>query len=93
LHQGAYADAFAPADVTILAPVGRGEIPPEERLDIGAIAEQMNAAGGRAVACSSVDEAIAAATEGTRRGDVIVVMSNGRFDDAPDRILLRLMQR
>jgi hypothetical protein len=28
-----------------------------------------------------------------KAGDTIVVMSNGRFDDAPDRILLALMQR
>ena len=92
LHQDAYPDAFAPADVCILAPVGRSEIPAEEKLDTGAIAEAIRGGGGKARACTSVDEVVEAAAAEARSGDTIVVMSNGRFDDAPDRILLALMQ-
>lgn len=93
LHQDAYAPAFAAADVCILAPVGRAEIPAEEKLDILAIARAIEARGGRARACRSTTEAIEAAVNEAKAGDTIVVMSNGRFDDAPDRILLALMQR
>jgi len=92
LHQDAYPGAFASADLCILAPVGRGEIPREERLDTEAIAANITRRGGRALACASVDEVIEAATSEARPGDTIVVMSNGRFDDAPDRILLALMR-
>lgn len=92
LHQDAYAPAFAPADVCILAPVGRAEIAMEERLDIRAIATTIEARGGQAIACGSTAEAVEAAVGEARAGDTIVVMSNGRFDDAPDRILLALMK-
>ncbi len=92
LHQDAYPDAFAPADVCILAPVGRSEIPPSEKLDTEAIAEAIVSGGGQARACGSVEEVIEAAAAEATPGDTIVVMSNGRFDDAPDRILLALMQ-
>ncbi|MFZ1863463.1 MAG: Mur ligase family protein [Polyangiales bacterium] len=93
LHQDTYAAAFAPADMSILAPVGRSEIPATEKLDTRAIADQLAATGRQAIACTSTDEAIARAAAEAKPGDTIVVMSNGRFDDAPDRILLGLMQR
>jgi UDP-N-acetylmuramate-alanine ligase len=72
--------------------VGRSEIPPSEKLDTEAIAEAIVSGGGQARACGSVEEVIEAAAAEATPGDTIVVMSNGRFDDAPDRILLALMQ-
>lgn len=93
LHQDAYPDAFAPADLCILAPVGRSEIPAEEKLDTKAIAEAIVVRGGSARACATVHEAVEAAAAEAQSGDTIVVMSNGRFDDAPDRILLGLLER
>ena len=93
LHQDAYPDAFAAADVCILAPVGRSEVPSEEKLDTEAIAEAIRSAGGQARACESIAAVVEVAATEAKTGDTIVVMSNGRFDDAPDRILLALMQR
>ena len=90
LHQDAYPNAFAPADITILAPVGRSEIDESERLDTAAIAKAIEANGGEAIACPTVDAAIAKTLELATPGDTVVVMSNGRFADAPDRILLGL---
>jgi UDP-N-acetylmuramate: L-alanyl-gamma-D-glutamyl-meso-diaminopimelate ligase len=92
LHQDAYPDAFSSADVCILAPVGRTEIAAEEKLDTSAIAEAIRSRGGQARACASVEEAVEAAAAESKPGDTIVVMSNGRFEDAPDRILLALLQ-
>jgi UDP-N-acetylmuramate: L-alanyl-gamma-D-glutamyl-meso-diaminopimelate ligase len=92
LHQDAYPGAFAAADVCILAPVGRREIPAEEKLDTHEIAEAIVERGGQAQACASVEEAVVAAAAHAGPGDTIVVMSNGRFEDAPDRILLALMR-
>jgi UDP-N-acetylmuramate: L-alanyl-gamma-D-glutamyl-meso-diaminopimelate ligase len=91
LHQATYPDAFAPADIAILAPVGRSEIAEEEKLDTEAIADEIRANGREARACASVDEVVDAAVSLAKPGDTIVVMSNGRFDDAPDRILLALI--
>jgi UDP-N-acetylmuramate: L-alanyl-gamma-D-glutamyl-meso-diaminopimelate ligase len=92
LHQDAYPGAFSSADVCILAPVGRREIASEEKLDTGAIAEAIRRAGGQARACRSVEEVVEATAAEAGPGDTIVVMSNGRFEDAPDRILLALMK-
>jgi UDP-N-acetylmuramate: L-alanyl-gamma-D-glutamyl-meso-diaminopimelate ligase len=88
LHQESYPGAFEPADVSILAPVGRSEIPDQERLDTNAIAQAIRASGRAAQACACVDEAVQAAVGAARPGDTIVVMSNGRFEDAAERILL-----
>jgi UDP-N-acetylmuramate: L-alanyl-gamma-D-glutamyl-meso-diaminopimelate ligase len=93
LHQDAYPDAFASADLSILAPVGRSEIPADEKLDIAAIAEAITRSGRRARACGTVDEVVEAAAAEAKPGDTIVVMSNGRFEDAPDRILVALLER
>ena len=93
LHQATYPDAFSPAEVCILAPVGRSEVPSWEQLDTQAIAKAMERRGKTAHACESVDEAIRRATEVARAGDAVVVMSNGRFGDAPDRILALLASR
>jgi UDP-N-acetylmuramate: L-alanyl-gamma-D-glutamyl-meso-diaminopimelate ligase len=91
LHQEMYPAAFAPADLSILAPVGRAEVEDEEKLDTAAIAERIRDRGAEAHACNSVDEAIERASSATAPGDTIVVMSNGRFQDAPDRILATLL--
>ena len=40
-----------------------------------------------------MDEVVERAAAEAKSGDTIVVMSNGRFEDAPDRILLALLQR
>ncbi len=93
LHQEVYPDAFAAADLCILAPVGRSEIPADEKLDTQAIAAAIVERGGAAQACETVDEVVAHTAAEARSGDTIVVMSNGRFDDAPDRILLALLER
>ena len=92
LHQDAYPNAFAPADSSFIAPVGRSEIPAEEQLDTGAVADAIVRSGGRAQACGSVEQVVTAAAAEAKPGDTIVVMSNGRFEDAPDRILLALMK-
>lgn len=91
LHQDAYPEAFASADVCFLAPVGRSEIPTDEKLDTQAIADAIVRRGGEAHACASVDEVVESTAAEAEPGDTIVVMSNGRFDDAPDRILLALL--
>lgn len=91
LHQSAYPDAFEPADVTVLAPVGRPEIPSSEKLDTKQIAEQLNRLGRDAHACDTIEETVTAAVRCARENDIVVVMSNGRFDDAADRILLGLI--
>ncbi|MEO8875869.1 MAG: Mur ligase family protein, partial [Polyangiaceae bacterium] len=52
LHQDAYATAFSSADIVIFAPLGRANLPPEERLDVDKLT---HAIGAHAEAAVSVD--------------------------------------
>jgi UDP-N-acetylmuramate: L-alanyl-gamma-D-glutamyl-meso-diaminopimelate ligase len=82
-HQDDYPGAFASADLTILAPVGRSEIPESERLDVAAILDAMHARGRQAETVApgpeSVDAIVARVASEARPGDVVAVLSNGAF--------------
>ncbi|MEM7436428.1 MAG: Mur ligase family protein [Myxococcota bacterium] len=91
LHQERYPQAFEHADITLIAPVGRAEIPDEEKLDTERIATLLNDSGKEASAYATIDETIDAAVARAREDDIVVVMSNGRFGDAADRILVGLI--
>lgn len=90
LHQKSYTQSFGAADVCVLAPVGRPEIGDSERLDTSMIARALRGQGKTAHACDSIAETVETAAAHAEAGDVVVVMSNGRFGDAPDRILASL---
>jgi UDP-N-acetylmuramate: L-alanyl-gamma-D-glutamyl-meso-diaminopimelate ligase len=83
LHQREYLDAFTAADLTLLAPIGRSEIPMAERLDVSAIVAAMQARGRRAETVdagpASVDALVARIAAEVRPGDVVAVLSNGAF--------------
>ncbi len=79
LHQEAYVAAFAAADVVLLAPLGRANVPVEERLDLTRLAADLRANGKDAVTCAGLDEIVKTLTTRAHSGDAIVVMSNGDF--------------
>ncbi len=82
-HQHEYPAAFASADLSLIAPVGRMEIPAEDRLDIPAIVRDITARGGRAETFAagpqSVDEIVARVAAEAKAGDTVAVLSNGAF--------------
>jgi UDP-N-acetylmuramate: L-alanyl-gamma-D-glutamyl-meso-diaminopimelate ligase len=90
LHQEQYPDAFDAADVTILAPVGRPEISPEERLDVRAIADAIRARGASASTPPNVEAIVDHLVRTAVAGDTIVVMSNGVFGGLHHRLLAGL---
>ncbi len=93
MHQEAYPEAFAAADVCVLAPVARPEIADLERLDTDRIAAEVDRRGGRGVACRSVDDVLDAVLEHATPGDVVVLMSNGHFGGIYDRVIAGLAER
>ena len=93
VHQADYAAAFAEADLTLLAPVGRPEIPEAERLDVRAIAEELHALGRLAETPEGVPEIVARVCAATSPGDTVLVMSNGAFGGIHDALLLGLAAR
>jgi UDP-N-acetylmuramate: L-alanyl-gamma-D-glutamyl-meso-diaminopimelate ligase len=90
LHQAQYAAAFAAADVTLLAPVGRPDIPESERLDVAAIADEIRATGRAAETPASSAAIVDRVATLARPGDTVVAMSNGAFDQIHDKLLARL---
>jgi UDP-N-acetylmuramate: L-alanyl-gamma-D-glutamyl-meso-diaminopimelate ligase len=90
LHEAEYGRAFDAADVVLLAPVGRPEIPEAERLDVAAVAAAIRAHGGAAETPSGVDAIIERITTTAVPGDTVVVMSNGAFGGIHDLLLARL---
>lgn len=90
LHQEEYPRAFAPADVAILAPVGRPEIEDDERLDVARIAA---AIGPHASAPADLDAVLERTLEQSKPGDTVGLMSNGAFGGLHDRLLAALAAR
>ncbi|MDC3952323.1 UDP-N-acetylmuramate--L-alanine ligase [Polyangium jinanense] len=86
LHQEQYASSFDAADVIVLAPLGRPEIPEAERLDLRALATALEARGKRALTPASVDEIVTLLARDARAGDTIALLSNGAFGGIYDKL-------
>ncbi|WP_394825174.1 UDP-N-acetylmuramate--L-alanine ligase [Pendulispora albinea] len=87
LHQQAYARAFGSADLVLLAPLGRANVPAGERLDLELLARDI---GDKAEAMPSVDAILERLAAEARPGDAIALLSNGAFGGLHSRLLARL---
>jgi len=103
LHQHAYERAFDSATHVLLAPVGRSELPPEERLDVATLAHDINERGATwsqhdartgmgpvAWALPDVDSIILKALSLAEPGDTIAILSNGAFGGIHGKLLSAL---
>ncbi len=90
LHQDDYPPAFGAAEVTLLAPLGRGNLPASEALDVEGVAAAIRARGGSAEALPSHERILERVVELARPGDVVALLSNGAFAAIPRRIVERL---
>ena len=78
--QGDLEEAFADADVLWLGPIHRGErIPEEDRLNRARLAAALKGKGVAAAWSDAVPELAGAVWEGAKRGDVVLILSNGAF--------------
>ncbi len=93
MHQDVYPIAFGPADLTLLAPVGRPEIPEQEKLDVALIARQIGEGRGQAFALPNLEAIIDRVVEVAQPGDTVVAMSNGAFGNIHQRLLNELASR
>jgi UDP-N-acetylmuramate: L-alanyl-gamma-D-glutamyl-meso-diaminopimelate ligase len=84
-------EAFALADGTILAKVAKLEqIPPAERLHPEQVVADIAATGKPAFYEPDVEQIIGRIKELARAGDVVVIFSNGGFDNIHARLLAAL---
>lgn len=83
-----FIDAFAAADRTVIADIHNPEkIPPEERLDVAGLADDLMRSGVDAHYISHTDNIVEFVLRSVDSGDVILVMSNGIFDNLPQKLL------
>jgi UDP-N-acetylmuramate: L-alanyl-gamma-D-glutamyl-meso-diaminopimelate ligase len=95
VFQREYAESFDAADRAVIAepPPGpiysaTGEV--SELFSAAALAEDLRVRGVDASAIDGVDAIVEALVREHRSGDVVVIMSNGAFDDIWEKLLARL---
>ncbi len=88
IFQNVYTQAFDSADrICIRKPALLEKIPPEERFSSKQLVDDLNRRGLDANYFENTEEIIAFLTKEARPGDVILVMSNGGFDNIHERLL------
>jgi UDP-N-acetylmuramate: L-alanyl-gamma-D-glutamyl-meso-diaminopimelate ligase len=84
-------EALKEADGSIVAAINRPEkVPAHLRLDVDAVAEAVRKAGRQAYHEPNVDAIIARLKPLAKEGDVVVVFSNGGFEEIHEKLLQRL---
>ena len=85
------AKSLAGADEIVIANVFRSEsIPESERLDIAAVATQIEKHGRRARVIADVDSIVRLTAPEMRSGDVVAILSNGGFGGIYEKLPQRL---
>lgn len=90
LHQAEYPPSFQHADRVLLAPLGRSNIPIEERLDLDQLLTDI---GPRATLGGTIDEMVATLVAEAEPGDTIAVLSNGSFGGLHQKLIDTLTQK
>jgi len=90
VFQDDFARAFAPADEVLIAPLFRSKLPESERLSIPTLVRDLTNSGTSARAADGIDEIVRTIVREHRRGDVVVLMSNGGFGGIHQKLLQAL---
>jgi UDP-N-acetylmuramate: L-alanyl-gamma-D-glutamyl-meso-diaminopimelate ligase len=90
VFQSEFARAFAPADRILLPAVFRSSLPDDQRLSAEQLIADLNAAGKDARHIPQVDDIVSAVAKEAKQGDIVVVMSNGGFDNIHQKLLTAL---
>ncbi len=91
IHQQALIDSFKDADEVILTTLHRLEkIPQEQRLEIKEVLKSLKNKNISAYEFPEVEEIIEHLKTNCRSGDVVLIMSNGKFENIHQRLLASL---
>jgi len=91
IFQNDFAQAFAAADEVMIAPVFRSTLSESERLSVPELVRVLRGGGRSAREAESVDDIIQTIVREHRRGDLVVVMSNGGFGGIHQKLLRALV--
>ena len=88
IFQNVYPDSFEDADrICIRKPALLKKIPPNERFSSERLVDDLKNRGLDAICFENTDAIVDFLTQAARPGDVILVMSNGGFDNIHERLL------
>jgi UDP-N-acetylmuramate: L-alanyl-gamma-D-glutamyl-meso-diaminopimelate ligase len=94
IFEQAFIESFDTADNVVIARVfGASKLPPEQTLSPDRVVQGVRVRGKSANTFDSTDEIVNYLASNARRGDHIVIMSNGGFDNIHNRLLERLCAR
>jgi UDP-N-acetylmuramate: L-alanyl-gamma-D-glutamyl-meso-diaminopimelate ligase len=94
IHQREYAESFEGAQrVSLKVPEPHDKVPMNEQLDVPAVADALEDRGIDADYSSDVGELVSRVATGAKRGDVVLVMSNGAFGGFIPSLLGELEKR
>ncbi len=85
--------ALSKADRVVLPGVFRSSLPEDQRLSPELVVEELQRSGVDARFIPAVDDIVLAVARDSRDGDLVVVMSNGGFDDIHQKLLRALDAR
>ncbi|MBI5252738.1 MAG: UDP-N-acetylmuramate:L-alanyl-gamma-D-glutamyl-meso-diaminopimelate ligase [Desulfomonile tiedjei] len=93
IFQKQYASAFGSADLILIRePRDTENIPLQDRFDSQRLAEDLRSIGKNACAFESTDAILQFLTANIHRGDVVLIMSNGSFDNLGRNLLARVRE-
>ena len=91
IFQVEYVSSFDQANLVMIPePPLMGKISPEERLSSKKLIEDLNKRGLRSIYSPDTNHLLDKIISECRKGDVILIMSNGSFDNLPERLLKEL---
>ena len=93
IFQSDFARALSRADTVVLPAVFRSSLPDDQRLSAEQLIADLKAAGTDARYIPQVDDIVPAVAREAKSGDLIVVMSNGGFENIHARLLDALEAR
>jgi UDP-N-acetylmuramate: L-alanyl-gamma-D-glutamyl-meso-diaminopimelate ligase len=93
IFQSEFVRAFAPADRVLLPAVFRSNLPEDQRLSVEQIVADLKAAGQDARYIPQVDDIVSTVAREATRGDLVIVMSNGGFENIHQKLLTALERR
>lgn len=93
IFQEAYPASFVGADEVVLVPPFDAEkIPEAERFDSAALVSALQQNGQNAVLHNTADEVVASLSGRLPKDSVVLIMSNGAFDNIHDKLLAALRE-
>jgi len=91
VFQKAYAASFGGADLVMVPePILTEKIPPEQRFSSAKLAQDLKAQGIKAFCFPNTGRLLDDLVARIRPGDVVLFMSNGAFDNLPEKLLAEL---